>query len=116
MTQQECRQMPIFPDVGWRMPVHDAIVGVEGVSGDAWLQAADVIVGEHRTRRAARRWIASIQLRYPGCLFAVARHRRGRWCLVGLPARNIVLRGGRFDLATAEQFGRIIYHLWAARR
>jgi hypothetical protein len=116
MTQQECRQMPVFSDVGRRMTVHDAIVGVEGTSTRAWLQAADIVVGEHRTKRAARRWIASIQRRYPGCLLAVARHRRGRWCLVGLPARNLVLRGGRFDLATAEQLGRIIYQMWAARR
>lgn len=116
MTQQDYRQMPIFPDMDRRMTVPDAIVGVEGASTHAWLQAADIVVGEHRSRRAAKRWIASIQLRYPGCLLAVARHRRGRWCLVGLPARNLVLRGGRFDLATAEQVGRIIYHLWAARR
>jgi hypothetical protein len=108
--------MPVFPDMDRRMTVHDAIVGVEGTSSHAWLQAADIVVGEHRTRREAQRWIASIHQRYPGCVLAVARQRRGRWCLVGVPARNIVVRGGRFDLATAEQVGRIIYHLWAARR
>ena len=108
--------MPISPDLGWRMPLSEPIVGVEGVSTLAWLQAADIVVGQHRTRRQARRWIASIHRRYPGCLLAVARQRRGRWCLVGLPARDILMRGGRYDISTAKQVGRIIYHLWDARR
>lgn len=93
-----------------------ATVGVEGVSERSWLRVADIVVGEHRTRRQARRWISSVQRRYPGCLLAVARQRRGRWCLVGLPARNILVRGGRFDLADAEQIGRMIYFLWDLRR
>jgi hypothetical protein len=98
------------------MPVNrDAVVAVDGRSSGSSLAAADIVVGEHRTRRQACRWITSVYRRYPGCLLAVARHRRGRWCLIGLPARNILVRGGRFDLAAAEQVGRVIYHLWEAR-
>jgi hypothetical protein len=94
----------------------EAIVGVEGRSTRSWLQVADIVVGQHRTRRQARRWISTVQRRYPGCLLAVARQQHGRWCLVGLPARNILVRGGRFDLAAAEQIGRVIYYLWDLRR
>jgi hypothetical protein len=93
---------------------HDAVVGVEGASTRAWLQSADIVVGQHRTRRQARRWISSIHRRYPECVLAVARQRRGRWCLVGLPARNIMVTGGTFDAVAAEQVGRVIYQLWAA--
>jgi hypothetical protein len=94
----------------------EVIVAVEGTSDPAWLRTADIVVGQHRTRREARRWLASVDTRYPGCLLGVSRQRHGRWCLVGLPARAILVRGGRFDLATAEQLGRVIYYLWAARR
>jgi hypothetical protein len=117
MTQREWWQLSKFQGVARRMPFdHEAIVGVEDTSPQAWLGAADVLVGQHRTRREARRWITSTLKRYPGCLVAVARHRRGRWCLVGLPARNIMMRGGRFDLVVAEQLGRVIYYLWSTRR
>jgi len=93
-----------------------ATVGVEGVSAGPWLRVADIVVGEHRTQRQARQWISSVQRQYPACVLAVARQRRGRWCLVGLPARNILVCGGRFDLADAEQIGRGIYCLWDLRR
>lgn len=117
MTHQEWWQLSKFEETSRRMTPHqEVIVGVEGTSTVAWLRAADIVVGQHRTRRAARKWIESVQQRYPGCLLAVARQQHGRWCLVGLPARNILVRGGRFDLVTAEQLGRVIYYLWAARR
>jgi hypothetical protein len=116
MTHQEWWQLAKFEETSRRMtPRLEVIVGIEGTSSVAWLAAADIVVGQHRTRRAAGRWIESVQRRYPGCLLAVAFHRRGRWCLVGLPARNILVRGGRFDLETAEQLGRAVYYLWAAR-
>lgn len=117
MVQREWWQLSKLQEPPRRMTYleQEAIIGIEGTSTRAWLQAADIVVGEHRTRRQASRWISSTQRRYPECLFAVARQRRGRWCLVGLPARNIMVRGGRFDLAAAEQVGRVLYHLWAAR-
>ncbi|MFL6118249.1 hypothetical protein [Actinophytocola sp.] len=99
------------------MTLHrEAVVAVDGVSPPAGLRTADIVLGEHRTRRQACRWIAAVCRRYPDCLVAVARHRRGRWCVIGLPARNIVLRGGHFELADAEQLGRVIYRLWLERR
>jgi len=98
------------------MADHEAVVGVEDTSTRAWLQSADIVVGQHRTRGQARRWISSVHRRYPECVLAVARQRRGRWCLVGIPARNIMVRGGTFDAVTAEQVGRVIYHLWDLAR
>jgi len=116
-AQEEWWQLSKFEEVSRRMtPHHEAVVAVEGASPPTWLMVADIIIGEHRTRRQARAWIASVQRRYPGCLLAVARHRRGRWLLMGIPARNILMRGGRFDLADAEQLGRVLYRLWSARR
>jgi hypothetical protein len=107
--------MSNFKEVPRRMtPRREAVVAVDGVSSPAWLRVADVVISEHRTRRQARRWIADVYRRYPDCLLAVARQRRGRWCLVGLPARNILMCG-RFDLADAEQLGRMVYHLWVDR-
>ena len=118
MTREKWRQMPEFPAPWRRMTTieDEAVVGVEGSSTHAWLLASDVIVGQHRTRRQAHRWIASIHRRYPDCLLAVARHRGGRWCLLGLPARTLIVRGGRFDMTTAEQVGRVFYYLWLTRK
>lgn len=110
-------QMSKIREASWRMPfLGEAVVGEEGASSQAWLHVADVVVGQHRTRRQARRWIATVQRKYPHCLFAISRQRRGRWCMVGIPARTILMRGGRFDLATVEQLGRIAYRLWSLRR
>jgi hypothetical protein len=95
---------------------YDAVVATDGTSAVTWLQAADVIVGQHRTRRLGRRWIASIHRSYPGCVVAVARHRRGRWCLVGLPSRTIAIRGDRFDAAAAVRAGHVGYVLWLVRQ
>jgi hypothetical protein len=115
-TQQEWWQLSKIKEVPRRMTPHrEAVVAVDGVSPRAWLRAADIVLGEHRTRRQARRWIAEIYRRYPDCLLAVARQRRGRWCVVGFPARDITLSGARFDLADAEQLGRMVYHLWSER-
>lgn len=116
-AQREWWQVSKFEVAPRRMtPHHEAVVAVDPTSPRTWLMVADVIIGEHRTRRQARAWIASVQRCYPGCLLPVARHRRGRWLLMGLPARNITMRGGRFDLADAEQLGRVVYHLWSARQ
>jgi hypothetical protein len=116
MAQQEWWQMSKFSATSWRMPFdREAIVAVEGTSPAAWLEVADIMVAQHRTRRQARRWIASVQREYPGCLLAVVRQSSGRWCMVGFPARTILMRGGRFDLAVAEQIGRVIYHLLSLR-
>src|SRR5262245_47665975 len=116
MTRQEWWQMSIIREVSWRMPFgREVVVGVVGASPPTRLDVADVVVGQHRTQRQARRWIASVQRDFPRCVFAVSRQRRGRWCMVGLPARNIVVRGGRYDLTTAEQLGRVVYHLWWLR-
>ena len=93
----------------------DVVVAIEGASDRAWLQAADVIVGQHRTRRAARRWVGSVHRRYPGCVVAVTRQARNRWCLVGLPAHTFLVRGGRMDAAMAVQVGRAAYQVWAER-
>jgi hypothetical protein len=93
----------------------EVVVAIEGASERAWLQAADVIVGQHRTRWAARRWVDSVRGRYPGCVVAVTRQRRNRWCLVGLPARTFVVRGGRMDAATTVQVGRAAYRVWVER-
>jgi hypothetical protein len=91
----------------------DVVVAVEEASDRAWLQAADVMIGRHRTRRAARRWVASVHRRYPGCVVAVSRHRRDRWCLVGLPARTFVVRGGRMDVTMTAHVGCAAYLIWA---
>lgn len=115
-AQREWRQVSKFEGAARRMTPHHEVVAVDGVSPRTWLMVADIIIGEHRTRRQARVWIAAVQRSYPGCLLSVARHRRGRWLLMGLPARNIEMRGGRFDLVDAEQLGRVVYHLWSARQ
>jgi hypothetical protein len=93
----------------------DPVVGMAGVSTPAWLQASDVIVGEHRSVLRARRWLAGIHRRYPGCVVAVARHPGGRWCLLGLRTHTVVVRGGRLDADAAAGLG---YHLFleGARR
>ena len=115
-AQQEWWQMSKFKEVPRRMTSHrEAVVAVDGVSSPAWLRTADVVISEHRTRRQARRWIGDVYRRFPDCVLAVARQRRGRWCLVGLPARDILMYGGRFDLADAEQLGRMVYRLWSDR-
>ncbi len=90
------------------------VVGTEGASTRAWLQAADVIVGRCRSLRRARRWLAETHRRYPGCVVAVARHPRGRWHLLGSRTRTVLLRGP-LDADTAARLG---YQLWleGARR
>jgi len=91
------------------------VVAVEDVSDHVWLQAADVIVGRHRTRRAGRRWISTIRRRYPGCVVAVTRGRRGRWCLVGWPGHTAVMRGEHMDVAMTVEIGCVAYYVWTTR-
>lgn len=68
------------------------VVAVDG-AGREWLQAADVILGTHRSRRRAARWLRRTRARYPGCVVTVAGHTGGRWCLVGLPDRTVIVCG-----------------------
>ena len=62
----------------------DVVIAVDGLSTREWLQAADVIVSTHRTRRAAKAWMRAVHHDYPGCVVAVACHEAGRWCLTGV--------------------------------
>jgi hypothetical protein len=61
---------------------NDVVVGVDGVSGRAWLQSADVILGGAPDRAGAVRWAAGVLRRFPGCAVAGVRHRGGRWLLL----------------------------------
>jgi hypothetical protein len=91
----------------------DVIVVDARTAGRAWLQAADVIVGEHRDRRRACAWVVSIRRRFPGCAVAVAWSRQGRWLVVGWHGTTIRLRGGPFDGARAAEIGGLVHQLWA---
>lgn len=84
------------------------------VESREWLQAADILLARHRTRRLARRWIRVARRCYPGCAVFVSRQRGGRWCLVGLPDGVSVLlaRGRRWTPADAARIGRISYESW----
>ncbi len=64
--------------------VDGVVVAVDGLSTREWLQAADVIVGRHRTHRAARCWATATRRHYPGCVLAVSLHLRGRWMVIGV--------------------------------
>lgn len=101
----------------YRHLVGEPVVAVDGLSPREWLQAADVVVAQHRSRRSARRWANAIRHRYPGCTLAISRHRSGRWWLLVCPDGRIVLtvvHNGR--LPSAEASGRAGFHLWAACR
>jgi hypothetical protein len=92
------------------------VVAVDGRSSRAWMQAADVVVRQHRSRWAARRWANAIRSRYPGCTLAVSRHQTGLWWLVGDADVDIVITTvhsshGR-DLPSVEVVGRIAFHVW----
>jgi len=113
MNQCDSWQLSKFQETYWRMPYdHEVVVGVEGASPRAWLDTADIVVGQHRTQCQARWWITSVHRRYPSCLLAVAWQREGRWCLLGCPAAN---NGSRFDLAAAQHIGRVVYQMLSAR-
>lgn len=92
----------------------DAVVASAAVDDREWLQAADIVLARHRTLRCARRWLGSARRHYPGATVVMSRHRRGRWCLVGLPHGISVLFAGprRWRPAEAERIGRISYQTW----
>ena len=100
----------------------DVVVSVDVTVADArtseraWLQAADVIVGRHRTRRGARRWVTSIRRQFPGCVVAVSRSRHGRWLVLGWPGPTTLVQGGPFDAAESAEVGRLVYQLWVSDR
>lgn len=81
-----------------------------------WVQAADVLAGQHRSRRRARRWAATARHRYPGCTVAVSRAASGRWIVLALPGTTVTVhtdsRG--VGLSTSE-LGRIAYRVWLLR-
>lgn len=92
------------------------VVAVDRLSARAWMQAADVVIGHHRSARSARRWMNTIHDRYPGCTLAISRHPSGRWCLVGVAGFR-----GRFAtvrsthsarLPAAEELGRVVFQAW----
>lgn len=89
---------------------------VVAVAGDdeAWVQAADVVVARHRSRRAARRWVRHVRLRYPGCSVVVGAHRGGRWCVVGVRGLDAVAAGQAVPRSTAgvAAFGRAVFAAW----
>lgn len=58
-----------------------------------WLQAADVIVVRRRWRWRVSRHLRRTRDLYPGCVVVVARHTGGRWCVVLLPDRAVLVRG-----------------------
>ncbi|MGB3438296.1 MAG: hypothetical protein WBA97_06040 [Actinophytocola sp.] len=89
------------------------VVVVDVRTGDrARLQAADVIIGQRRSRRGARRWVESIRRQFPGCVVAVSWSRRGRWMVLGWPGPAIHLPVGSSGEAHAAEVGRLVYQLW----
>ncbi|WP_158885529.1 hypothetical protein [Amycolatopsis anabasis] len=82
-------------------------VAVDGTGARSAVQCADVVLGEVRTRAEGGRWLDAVFTRYPGCLVAAARHRRGRWCL-------LAVRDGAPVLVTPGARGRLFRHTVAA--
>jgi hypothetical protein len=87
------------------------VVAVAGHDDEAWVQAADVVVARHRSRRAARRWVRHVRLRYPGCSVAISAHRGGRWCVVGVHELVVVTTGHAVPRSAAgvAAFGRAVF-------
>jgi hypothetical protein len=90
------------------------VVAVDGHDGRAWVQAADVVVGRHRSRRRARRWVRRVRHRYPGCTVAVGRHPAGRWCVIGVPGLVLVAAGPGLPRSAAgvAALGRAVFAAW----
>jgi hypothetical protein len=90
------------------------VVAVAGRDDEARVQAADVVVARHLSRRAARRWVRQVRLRYPGCSVAVGAHRRGRWCVVGVHGLVVVTTGQAVPRSAAgvAAFGRAVFVAW----
>jgi hypothetical protein len=78
-----------------------------------WLQAADIIVATHRWRGRASRWSRRTRDQYPGCVMAVATHPGGRWCLIRLPDRVVLVRGRGLPVAAVAQAA---YAVWLGGR
>jgi len=98
-----------------RDTVGEPVVAVEGHDEAAWVQAADVVVARHRSRRRARRWVRRVRHRYPGCTVAVGWDRSGRWCVLGVHDL-VVVAAGRHGLprsaADVAAFGRAVFAAW----
>lgn len=96
-----------------RIPGWDANVATVGQGSRGDLQCADILVADQRSRRSARRWIHTVWLDYPGCVVAVARQHRGRWCVVAVRGQEILVvrapRGSTVDSAVAESLARAWY-------
>jgi hypothetical protein len=90
------------------------IVVVEDANRE-WLQAADIILSSHRWRWRASRWLRRTYDLYPGCLVAVAGHTGGRWCLIRLPDRTVLVRGRNLAHAVAV-IGGAAYTQWLSCR
>ena len=92
------------------------VVVVDGLSPREWMQAADVVVGQHRSRRRARRWANAIRHTYPGCTLAISRHRSGRWWLVAAPQGRVVFATVDGHLPPAEALGHLGFDMWVRYR
>lgn len=98
----------------YRHIIGGPVVAVDGLSPREWMQAADVVVAQHRSRRSARRWAEAIQRSYPGCTLAISRHRSGRWCLVADPdGRIVVATAHSSHLPSMEALGINAFRMWA---
>jgi hypothetical protein len=92
--------------------VDDVVMAVDGGRRE-WLQAADIIVANHRWRGQASRWSRRTRDQYPGCVIAVAAHTGGRWCLIRLPDRVVLIRGRRLPVAAVAHAA---YAVWLGGR
>jgi hypothetical protein len=95
------------------------VVAVDGKARREWLQAADVVVGRHRSRRSARRWVAGVWRRFPGCTVALSWHPSARRCVVGFRDHPYVVSVSgchATDDSSAGRLGRIAFTAWVRRR
>jgi hypothetical protein len=81
-------------------------------------QCADILLSDQRSRRAARRWITSTWVDYPGCVVAVARDHHGKWGLIATRDAGVLLvqatGGSIVDNWMAELVARGRYDQWVA--
>lgn len=91
------------------------VVATDGMSPQAWLQAADIIVGRHHTSLQAYSWIATIHDQYPGCAVAVSWRGRERLFLIGLAGLAVVLCGEGLDAAEVVMAAVIVHNIWTNR-
>jgi hypothetical protein len=90
------------------------VVAVDGMCSRAWMQAADIIVSRPCSPRRARRCVAAVRDRYPGCVVVVARHHDGRSFLVGVPGHTFAVRceGRGTGVPEAVAVGRAVHDTW----